>query len=85
MSGPWHCERDDLEGVYVYDARDTPGYAMGGDMSGHETELAAWEHGLDALVDRRDRLASSIKHARAEIRRLKRPKTEKGRGRCAPD
>lgn len=86
MSGPWHCERDDLEGVYVYDARETPGFALGGDMSGHATELAAWEWGLDVLIDRRRALASSIRNARAEVRRLRRrPAGRGGEGRSAPD
>lgn len=85
MSGPWHCERDDAEGLYVYDARDHPGLGMGGDMMGHATELEAWEYGLDVLVGRRALLTDAIKSARAEVRRLKRRMGRAGEGRSAPD
>jgi hypothetical protein len=68
--GPWICEANDAGGIFVYFSED-PGETA---PIGHQTELAAWEHGLDCLMDRRDAVRDGIKDARAEVRRLRRKK-----------
>lgn len=69
--GPWICEANDADGLFVYFSED-PGEIA---PVGHPTELAAWEYGLDCLIWRRDDIRNSIKNARAEVCRLKRRKT----------
>lgn len=72
-SGPWLCERDDNDGLFVYDA-DAAGFERR-PYVGFQTELAAWEHGLDCLLIRRDQITTAIKDARSEVRRLRRKKS----------
>lgn len=66
MSGKWHCQTNDGQGLFVFNADDCPTLAF--DADGHRTEALAWAWGLDCLLARRDELREGIKDARRELK-----------------
>jgi len=71
MAKNWICERNDMEGVFVY-YDERPGEIA---AAGHSSEAEAWRYGLECLLIRRHHLSVAIKDARRELRLVERRAT----------